>query len=114
MTSDVSDYIASAAVDHRQIMKTLHQLILRLYPDARVDMQYKMPTYHFGEGWVAMASQKRHVSLYTCGAPHIAEFKRRHPKIKTGKGCINLKPTDPLPLADLENVVTHAIEHPKG
>jgi uncharacterized protein YdhG (YjbR/CyaY superfamily) len=95
------------------MLAALHSLIVELFPDAKIDMQYRMPTYRLGDGWVAIASQKRYVSLYTCGYHHIADFKKRHPEIKTGKGCINFRPPDRLPLRDLKPVIRHAILHPK-
>ena len=73
-----------------------------------------MPTYAVGDGWVAVATQKHYVSLYTCSAAHIAEFKRRHPEIRTGKGCINFSPRAALPVEDVEGVIRHAVERPKG
>jgi len=72
-----------------------------------------MPTYKVKNGWVALANQKRYVSLYTCGAHHIAEFKVKYPAINTGKGCINFKSKDPVPVTALKKVVRHAIENPK-
>lgn len=76
--------------------------------------KYRMPTYQYGEGWVAIANQKNYISLYTCGYHHIESFKQKHPGIKTGKGCINFKDKDSLPIQDLKAVVRHAINHPKG
>ena len=113
MKPEVEAYF-SALPDHRkEVVGKLHQMILRLYPEAAVDMQYRMPTYHARDGWVAIANQKHYVSLYTCGYHHISEFKTRHPQMKTGKGCINLRDSDPLPVDDLSAVVRHAIEHPR-
>ena len=114
MDKAVETYFASVPKDRKQIVDALHNLIVGLYPKVRVDMRYKMPTYQFGDGWVALANQKNYVSLYTCGYHHIAGFKEKHPKIKTGKGCINFKPGDQLPLQDLKAVVKHAITQPKG
>jgi hypothetical protein len=68
-------------------------------------MTYKMPTYKVRSVWVPLANQKHYVSLYTCGAEHLAEFKARYPQIKTGKGCINFKMNDTIPLAALKKVV---------
>ncbi len=110
---DIEAYLDAVPDERRKCVDSLHALIMRLYPNATADMQYKMPTYHAGDGWVAIANQKNYVSLYTCGAHHLANFKRKHPKIKTGKGCINFKPTEALPLADIEQVVRHAMDHPK-
>jgi len=92
---------------------TLHDLIVDVYPDAQIDMSYKMPTYKVNDGWVSLANQKNYVSLYTCGAHHLKEFKEKYPSIQTGKGCINFKKTDTLPIEALKMVVKHAIEHPK-
>ena len=38
-------------------------------------------------------------------------FKAKYPKFKTSKACINFRPTDPLPAAEIKKVVRHAIEH---
>jgi len=76
-------------------------------------MSYRMPTYKVKDGWVAIANQKRYVSLYTCGAHHIAGFKEKYPGIRTGKGCINFKATDQIPVAAVKAVIKHAIEQSK-
>ena len=113
MKDVVEAYFASVPGERRAQLDSLHDLITSLYPDAAVDLQYKMPTYHVGEGWVAIANQKRYVSLYTCGEHHLAAFKSKHPEIKTGKGCINFRPKDVLPLSDIGQVVKHEMDHPK-
>jgi len=97
----------------KKSVEEIHAMIMKLYPKMKVDMQYKMPTYYYKEGWIALANQKNYISLYTCGYHHIEEFKKQHPGIKTGKGCINFRESDKIPLEALKNVVKHAIEHPK-
>ncbi|REJ70022.1 MAG: DUF1801 domain-containing protein [Planctomycetota bacterium] len=114
MNKDVTAYLADVPAERQSHVTQLHELIVGLYPNATVDMSYRMPTYRVGEGWVALANQKRYVSLYTCGEVHLAAFKKKHPDIKTGKGCINFKESDRLPITALKQVVRHAIEHPKG
>lgn len=113
MNEAVATYFRSVPEDREALLGELHDMVLRLYPQVHVDLQYKMPTYHVGEGWVAIANQKHYVSLYTCGYHHIERFKQRCPQIKTGKGCINLKVKDDIPWPELEYVVKHAIDHPK-
>ncbi len=114
MDSEVEAYLDAVPADRRDKVSTLHSLVTGLFPDAVVDMRYKMPTYTVGEGWVAIANQKNYVSLYTCSAEHLARFKQQHPGIKTGKGCINFRERDAIPEAAVSDVVRHAIEHPKG
>ena len=94
-------------------MEQIHKLIIELFPHAALDMAYRMPTYRVGNGWVAVANQKHYISVYTCGYHHIQEFKSEHPGIKTGKGCINFRDRDDIPLADLKKVIRHAIGYPK-
>lgn len=113
MNNDVKHYLDAVPESRKDRILSLHRLIMDLYPQASVDMSYKMPTYRFSEGWVAIANQKNYVSLYTCGPHHIAAFKLNHPGIKTGKGCINLREQDNFPADDLKNVIRHAIESPK-
>ena len=110
---DARNYFAALADDRRSKLIELHETIVSLFPDIHLDMAYKMPTYRQDDGWVAIANQKNYVSLYTCGYHHIEAFKRKHPDIKTAKGCINFKDSDNLPLADIKEVIRHAIEHPK-
>ncbi|ODB96253.1 iron chaperone [Candidatus Thiodiazotropha endoloripes] len=114
MMKTVDRYIADLPEERKQRFMLLHQMIMSEYPDLIVDMHYKMPTYRLGEGWVALANQKNYISLYTCSATHIDAFKTKYPQIKTGKGCINFKDKDPLPLDDLVSVVHHAISEAKG
>ena len=113
MNADVQHYRDAVLVDRKALVEQLHAIILDLFPEAIIDMTYRMPTDKVQSGWVAIANQKHYVSLYTCGAHHLVEFKRKHKKIKTGKGSINFKPTDVVPVGAVKNVIRHAIEHPK-
>ncbi|NND69781.1 MAG: DUF1801 domain-containing protein [Halioglobus sp.] len=106
----LSAYLAGMPAGRRERVDALRDLIRSLYPDATESMDYKMPTFRQGEGWVAVANQKQYISLYTCAAEHLAPFKEKHPKINTGKGCIRFKDRDELPLADLEQVIKSAME----
>jgi hypothetical protein len=69
-----------------------------------------MPTYRHGDGWVALANQKNYISLYTCAESHIETYKRRLPRQKTGKGCINFRARDEIYYDNPEYVIRHAIE----
>ena len=106
---EIDDYIAELPRHRRERLKAILDLIAGLYPEADASMKYKMPTYTLGDGWVAAASQKHYISVYTCGAHHLEAFKARHPGIKTGKGCINFKDSDEIPMADLKTVIQSAI-----
>lgn len=105
----VSDYLAALPELRKQRVLDLIRIIKELYPDAQESLLYKMPTYQWQQGWVAVADQKGYVSLYTCSAGHVQQFRQKHPKLKYGKACINFRDNDPLPLLDLRQVITSAM-----
>jgi len=110
MYKDVQSYINAVPEDRRPLFDQLQALIFELYPNVDVVISYQIPTYKAKSGWVGLGYWKKGVSLYTNGPHHIADFKARHPEIKTGKASINFKVTDPIPLDALKKVIQHAIE----
>lgn len=113
MEPEVKAYFDKLPDERRRRLHFLHDAICTCFPDVSIDMRYKMPTYSRGEGWVAIANQKNYVSLYTCSVAHIEGFKKRHPEYKTGKGCINFRDKDEIPIEDVKAVVAHAMRYPK-
>jgi uncharacterized protein YdhG (YjbR/CyaY superfamily) len=107
-------YIRSIPPGRLERFLSIHEQILRLYPDIQVDMSCSMPTYRLGDGWVALANQKNYISLYTCGESHLEKYRQKHPEQKTGKGCINFRARDIIHHDDLKHVIKHAIEHAKS
>ena len=114
MDKDVRDYLDAVPGDRRARLMQLHELILSLFPNAALSLSYKMPTYRHGDGWVALANQKHHIALYTCGEHHIASFRDKYPTISTGKGCIRFRDKDNLPVNALKQVIRHAMQQPKA
>ena len=114
MNKEVNHYFDSLPISRQSHMKSLHNAIMECFPAAVIDMKYKMPTYSYADRWVAIANQKNYVSLYTCSANHIAAFRKDHPDYKTGKGCINFREKDEIPMQAVKAVIRHAIHHPKG
>ena len=106
----LNSYIEVLPEARRIKLQRLADLIISLYPSAEVSMKYKMPTFTIDAGWVAIANQKNYVSLYTCSAQHLEQFKQSYPAIKTGTGCINFKDKDDLPIDALKQVITSAMD----
>ncbi len=109
MTDEVQIYLGEIPTARKPHFQSLHDLIVELYPRALVDMQYKMPTYHVTDNWVALANQKHYISLYTCDAKDLVTFKKNHQRIKTGKTCINFRESDDIPLDSVAEVITNAL-----
>ena len=114
MIDEVAEYFKAVPRMRKAQIETLHAAIMQSFPKATVDMTYKMPTYRYGDGWVALANQKKYVSLYTCGPQHLESFRKKFPDYKTGKGCINFREKDEIPVEAVKAVIRHAILHPKG
>lgn len=106
----IDAYLASLAETRRQRGEAIDALIRALAPDAAIDLSYRMPTYRRGDHFIAWASQKRCLSVYTCSAERSAAFGAKWPKIKAGVGCVNFKDTDPFPLDDLKTLVRDALK----
>jgi uncharacterized protein YdhG (YjbR/CyaY superfamily) len=106
----IDAYLATLQTPRRERGAALDALIRKLVPKAEADMSYRMPTYRLGEHFVAWASQKRCLSVYTCSAERSASFRARWPDIKAGVGCVNFKDTDPFPLDDLRTLVRDALK----
>lgn len=62
MDSAVAKYFAAIPESRKHHVQKLHSLVMRRFPDAELDMRYKIPTYSHGGGWVAIADQKHYVS----------------------------------------------------
>ncbi len=110
MTAEFRDYVDAVTDDRRKVILHLHATILRLYPEAEQKISYRILMHRMQPGWVGLGYWKGGVTLYSEAIPMIAEFKRKHPAIKTGKGCINFKASDVLPQQDLEQVIRFAME----
>jgi len=110
---DVKGYFDAVPADKRAYIEKLHALILKQFSQAEVVISYGILMYRVKQGWVGLGCWKGGVSLYTSGTHHLEEFKARHPGVKCGKGSINLKLGEALPLNDLKQVIRHAMEQPK-
>lgn len=105
----IARYVAQVPEARRERALALHGLILSLFPQAAISMEHRMPTYRLGANFIAWASQKRHLALYTCSQARIAGFRARHPEVRAGKGCLQFRDSQRLPLADLAQVVKNAL-----
>ncbi len=110
MTNEFKSYIDAVQDERKKLLLVLHNTILRLYPEVEQKISYRILIYKRKPGWVGLGYGKQGVTLYSEAIPMIAKFKSNHPKLKTGKGCINLKLSDEIPLEDLEQVISYAMD----
>lgn len=105
----IEKYMADIPPHRFSRFNAIFTLITQHYPTANISLKYKMPTFELNNRWIAIANQKSYISVYTCVAEHIAEFQALHPKVKTGKGCINIKDSDDFPVEDLLSIISKAL-----
>ena len=98
----VRDYIDAIAPESLPLFDRLHRLILKTKPDASVVISYGIPTYKVGRERLFLGAWKHGVSLYGWGEGRDAGFVGRHPKLKTGKGTIQIRPADAADISDGE------------
>jgi uncharacterized protein YdhG (YjbR/CyaY superfamily) len=102
MDDGVRDYIAAIDPAYRPLFDRLQRLVLETHPDAAVVLSYKIPTYKIGRRRLFVGVWKHGVSLYGWDQGRDAGFIARHPKLKTSKGTVQLRPTDAAGITDDE------------
>jgi uncharacterized protein YdhG (YjbR/CyaY superfamily) len=98
----VRGYIEAIDPRHRPLFDRVHALILAAYPEARVEISYRMPTYRIGARRLYVGAWKHGVSLYGWPQGRDAGFTSRHPALRTSKGTIRLRPEDAAGVSDDE------------
>ncbi|MGO9197027.1 MAG: iron chaperone [Acidimicrobiales bacterium] len=102
MDEAVRGYIDTIPPEHLPLFERLHELILVVQPDVAVVLSYKMPTYKVGSRRLYVGTWKHGVSIYGWRQGRDGGFTTRHPKLKTSKGTIQLRPEDAVTIADAE------------
>lgn len=80
-----------------------------MFPDAEQSLEYRMSTDRNGPSYVAWGDIAD-LSVYICSAQRIATFRKKHPKIPSGVGCLEFRDSDPFPVDDLAGVMRNALE----
>ena len=89
----------------KDVYLKLQEMIMAQFPDVERLIWFNLNTYRRGRKWVAMAYRKEGLSFYSERQDVVADFKAQMPKIKTGKGCINLKMNQDIPYQELARVI---------
>ena len=106
---DAALYFSRMPKDRQIGARSVQAIVLDLYPQVRVSLKYKMPTYESESGWLAIGNQKHHWAVYTCGADKIEDYLAAHPEVKHGKGCLHFRPRDTVDPAAMQEVVRKAL-----
>jgi uncharacterized protein YdhG (YjbR/CyaY superfamily) len=102
MEDDLRQYLAAIDPAFRPLFDRLDRLIHETHPEATVALSYKIPTYRVERRRLFVGVWKHGVSIYGWDQGRDAGFIARHPKLKTGKGTIQLRPSDAAAISDDE------------
>lgn len=100
---DVDAYIAAAPEEHQAQLKKLRAAIRKALPAAEETIESKMPVYKVnGEWFSAIAWRAKGVMFYICRIAVVDAFADRLGKHRSGKSCIEMKPSKALNAAQLD------------
>jgi uncharacterized protein YdhG (YjbR/CyaY superfamily) len=112
MDDAVRRYIDAIDPAYRPLFDRLHRLILEVRPEAEVGLSYKLPTYKVGRRRLHVGVWRHGVSLYGWPQERAIEFTARHPRLRTSKGTIQLRPedADDIPDDELRELIRAALD----
>ena len=103
--ASVDDYLAALSPLRRKRVAAVRALVHAAYPDVAESIEWRMPVFRRGERWIAVASQKSYVSVYLRSVDWAAKIAASDARLGSGKGCVNIKDSAPLPDALLAAAV---------
>src|SRR5437588_12254388 len=112
MGDGVREYVSAIDPRYRPLFDRLQRLVLEMHPDAAVGLSYKIPTYKVGRRRLFLGVWKHGVSIYGWDQGRDAGFIARHPALKTGRGTVQLRPTDAAAIgaAEFRDLIRAALD----
>ena len=106
----VDDYIATFPPEVQNQLHKVRNRILSASPDAEEMISYGMPAYKVhGRVLVYFGGFKNHIGLYATPSGH-KEFAEKLSGYKQGKGSVQFKYSEPIPLTLIADMVKFRTE----
>lgn len=109
MNQNIQDYIDSVQDERKELFMKFQAIILKYFPEVNTKISFSMPFYTTSTGWIFLRYWQKGVALYMGIIPTLLAFKKKFPKIKTGKGSIKFDLKDDVPWEDMEEVIREAL-----
>jgi hypothetical protein len=100
----VDAYLATCPPAQAERLAAVRALALAV-PGVTEGMDWNMPVFRRGEQWFAMANRAAYISIYLHDGALVAALVAGDPKLKSGKGCLNIPDRAAMPLAALEGAI---------
>ena len=103
-----NEYFARLDIDRREPLQRLRELIKRIWPGIKEDMDLDMPTYHLNDhALCAIASQKHFMALYVMPYDLLSAFRKDLLIYDKGRSCIRFKRLEPETLDLFDRIIKY-------
>ncbi len=111
-SAEIDAYIAALEnPDRRAALTRLRDVAHEAVPGVAESLDYSMPTFSKdGQVVCSLASQKHHMSLYTCGQVVLDAFAKELAGFNCGKGCVRFKKDADMPSGLAKRIIERAAE----
>ncbi len=108
-SAEVDAYIAALPPERAARLSAIRDAAHAEWPDIAERIEWKMPVFQRGERWFAAASQKSYLSLYLRNVDLVSRIVATDPKLKQGKGCLNVRDTAALPIGAIREGIREVL-----
>ena len=105
----VDEYVAAFPAKTQQLLIELRKTIKETAPLAEEFISYQMPAYKQDGILVYFAAYEKHIGFYATPNGHEA-FKKELSKYKSGKGSVQFRLDEPLPIALIIKIVKFRVK----
>lgn len=104
--TSVDEYIDSFSPEVKELLVSIRKIISEEIPNAEQVISYNIPCFKFNGNYIIYFSGwKNHIALYPFSSDMQKAFKESVNYNTSGKGTIQFKLTDPLPLKFIRKIV---------
>lgn len=102
----IDEYIEGFSGDIKSRLKKIRATIRKAAPKAEEKISYGMPAFHLNGSLVYFAGNKKHIGIYPTSSV-IEESIKEAAQYRTGKGTLQFKNDEPLPLDLIRKIVEY-------
>ncbi|MBK8368133.1 MAG: DUF1801 domain-containing protein [Bacteroidetes bacterium] len=106
---DIDSYISEQAVDVRDRLEQIRQVVKTSAPKAEEVISYGMPAFKYHGMLVYFAAFKNHIGFYALPSGNEA-FQKELSVYKQGKGSIQFPLDKPIPLTLIKKIVKFRVK----
>jgi uncharacterized protein YdhG (YjbR/CyaY superfamily) len=110
LAATVEEYLADTPARERQALERVRGIVLDTVPEASERIAYRIVVLAHHGDLVGLASQPRHLSLYTMSPGLVTSMAERLEPYKVSGATIHFTADDPLPADLIEEIVRKRLE----